>query len=126
MKNISSVHEINFENLPTINRNLVVIEPTAAFLDWARRFPDPDPKLTLDELLEDNTAYLIPEQDGDSATWLKRNFKNIFDMELDSWCTDRALWPKVRSFKVFKEFFSVHFCSIVIDLGKGLIDREYI
>ena len=39
MKNIISVHEINFENLPTINRSLVVIEPAAVFLDWARRYP---------------------------------------------------------------------------------------
>ena len=123
---MSSRHDVTFENLPTINRNLVVVEPTAVFLDWARRFPNVNQKLTLDELLEDNTAYLIPEQDGDSDTWLKRNFRIIFDMELDSWCTDRTLWPKVRSFKAFKEFFSVHFCSIVIDLGKGSIDREYL
>jgi hypothetical protein len=48
---MSSREDLTHEMLPTINRNLVVIEPTAAFLDWARRFPDPDPKLTLDELL---------------------------------------------------------------------------
>jgi len=112
--------------LPTINRNLVLIEPTAAYLEWAQRFPDVDHQLTLDELLEDNTAYLIPEQDGNPDLWLKRNFRIIFEIELDGWCTDRTLWPKVRSFKVFKEFFSVHFCSIVIDLGKGSIDREYL
>jgi len=110
--------------MKSINRNLIVIEPTAVFLDWARRFPDSDPKLILDELLEDNTAYLIPEQDGNPDTWLKRNFRIIFEIELDGWCTDRALWPKVRSFKVFNEFFSVHFCSLVIDLGKGSIDKE--
>jgi len=123
---MSSRHDITFENLPTINRNLVLIEPTAVFLDWARRFPNVDQKLTPDELVEDNTAYLIPEQDGDPDTWLKRNFRIIFDIELDGWCTERALWPKVKSFKVFKKFFSVRFCSLLIDLGKGSIDSEYL
>lgn len=123
---MSSREGLTYEMLPTINRNLVLIEPTAAYLEWAQRFPDVDHQLTLDELLEDNTAYLIPEQDGNPDLWLKRNFRIIFEIELDGWCTDRTLWPKVRSFKVFKEFFSVHFCSIVIDLGKGSIDREYL
>ena len=123
---MSSRQEVTFEMLPTINRHLVLIEPTTVFLDWARKFPSVDQALTLEELLEDNTTYLIPENEENPDAWLKRNYKIIFDVELDGWCTDPALWPKVRSFKAFKTFFTVRFSSLIIDLGTGSIDREYL
>ena len=119
-------HEIYYENLPTINRNIIVVEPTEVFLEWARKNPDEDAGLTMKELTADLTAYLIPEQDADAKAWLRRNFKIIFEIELDGWCTDSSLWPTDRSFKAFKKYFRVYFCSNVIDLAKGAILREYI
>jgi len=83
-------HDIHYENLPTINRNVLVVVPTEDFLEWARKNP------------------------------------TIFEIELDGWCTDPSLWPKDRSMKAFKKFFRVYYCSSVIDLGDGSIDREYI
>ncbi len=50
----------------------------------------------------------------------------IFEIELDGWCTDPAVWPKDRSLKTFRKFFHVYYCSSVVDLGDGPIDREYI
>ena len=123
---MSSPHEMSFNSLPTINRYVLVIEPTKVFLEWARKFPDEDPTLTLEELLEDTSAYLMPQIDLDPDSWLAQNFRTIFEIELSDWCVDPTLWPKDRSFKSFKEFFSVRFCSIVIDMGEGPIKREYI
>jgi len=31
---------MDYENLPIINRNAIFIEPTTAFLEWAREFKD--------------------------------------------------------------------------------------
>lgn len=119
-------NDIYYENLPTINRNVLVAEPTEVFLEWARKYPDEDAGLTLKELVADTTAYLIPEQEADAEAWLRRNFRTIFDIELDGWCTDPARWPADRSYKAFKKYFRVHFCSSAIDLAKGAIEREYI
>jgi len=119
-------NDIYYETLPTINRNILVVEPTEVFLEWAKKNPDTDLKLTMDELLADSTAYLIPEQEGNAQSWLRRNFKTIFEIELDGWCTAPSLWPADRSYKAFKKYFRVHFCSSVIDLAKGAIEREYI
>jgi len=119
-------HDMHYENLPTINRNVLVVVLTEGFLEWARKNPDDDVTLNLEELVADSTAYLIPEQDADAESWLKRNFKAIFEIELDGWCTDPSLWPKDRSMKTFRKFFRVYYCSSVIDLGDGPIDREYI
>jgi hypothetical protein len=123
---MNSRHEISHENLPTINRNAIRIQPTPEFLEWAQRFPDDDLELALDELLKDCTAYLIPEQEDEPDPWLKRNFKSIFEAELYGWCTDTSLWPKDRSFKTFKKFFTVHFSSVVVDLSKGSLNKEYL
>ena len=119
-------NDIYYENLPTINRNVLVAEPTEVFLEWARKYPDEDAGLTLKELVADTTAYLIPEQEADAEAWLRRNFRTIFDIELDGWCTDPARWPADRSYKAFKKYFRVRFCSSVIDLAKGAIEKEYI
>lgn len=121
---MSSQHEMPVINLPTINRFVLVVEPTNVFLEWARKFPDEDPKLTLDELLEDTSAYLMPHGDPDS--WLPQNYTKIFEIELNDWSVDPSCWPKDRSFKAFKEFFNVRFCSIVIDMGDGPIKRIFI
>ena len=95
-------------------------------MKWAKKTPYDDPALTLEKLIEDSAAYLIPEQDMDAEAWLKHNFKTIFEIELDGWCGDPSLWPKDRSMKTFKKFFRVLYSSTVIDLGDGPIDREYI
>lgn len=114
------------ENPPTINRNALVVVPTEHFLEWAKKIPYEDDALTLEELVADSTAYLTPEQDANADRWLKRNFKTIFEIELDGWCTDQSLWLEDRSYKIFKEFFHIHYCSSVLDMGDGPIDREYI
>jgi len=123
---VSSQQEIQLDNLPTINRFVLVVEPTNVFLEWARKFPDECPTLTLDELLRDTSAYLIPEIDSNPDPWLAQNFGKIFEIELNDWSLDHSCWPKDRSFKAFKEFFNVRFCSIVIDMAEGPITRIFI
>jgi len=117
-------HEMFFENPLAINRSAICIEPTAIFLAWVKNFPVDELELTLDDLRRDEMTYLIPEQEDEPDAWLRRNFKTIFEIELGEWCTDESLWPKDRSFKAFKKYFIVHFCSSVVDLDKGAIERE--
>jgi len=125
-KSTETVKELFFDEVATINRHVLVVEPTEAFLEWAKKYPDEDPSLTLDELIEDSAAYLIPEQKADAGVWLRRNFRKIFEMELEGWCTDRSVWPSDRSYKAFKKYFRVLFCSAVIDLSKEALERVYI
>ena len=110
-------------NLPLVNRAAVVLEPAQAYLEWAKDCPEAIPDITLRELGEEGTVYLIPESNDDPDRWLRRNFVAMFEYELEAWYTDRAVWPKDRSFKAFKKFFNVRFCSIVMDLGKGSIEK---
>jgi hypothetical protein len=109
--------------LPMVNRSAVVLEPSQAYLEWARDCPEAIPDLTLKELGEDGTVYLIPETNDEPDRWLRRNFAAMFEHELDARYTDRAFWPKDRSFKAFKKYFNVRFCSMVLDLGKGPVEK---
>ncbi len=111
-------------DLPTVNRAAVVLEPAAGYLEWAKECPDGLPDLTLSDLSEEGTVYLIPETDAEPEAWLRRNCTTLFVHELFAWCTDEAFWPRDRSFKAFKKFFQVRFCSIVLDLGRGPIERD--
>jgi len=109
---------------PTINRSALVLEPVEGFLEWARSGPEGDSGLAVDELRDDSTAYLIPELDTEPEKWLKRHYAAMFEHELWSWCTDETLWPEDRSYRAFKRFFRVRFCSVVVDMGRGRIARD--
>ena len=119
------IENANFlRNLPTVNRCAVTLEPTELYLEWAKRTPEEDDDLTLDELTQDSTCYLIPDMDREPDRWLRRQYAEMFTYELNSWCTDETLWPTDRSFENFQRFFRVHFHSIVIDMGSGTVDRD--
>ncbi len=44
-----------------INRSLILLKPKQPFLNWLRALDDDDNDLTLKELSDDSTAYLVPE-----------------------------------------------------------------
>jgi hypothetical protein len=111
-------------DLPTVNRFAVVLEPAAGYLEWARGCPDTPPELMLQEAVSEGTVYLIPETDAEPEAWLRRHYAPLFAHELFAWCTDEACWPRDRSFKTFNKFFRVRFCSLVLDLGRGPIERD--
>ena len=111
--------------MKTINRTMLIVVPKQPFLDWVnsieRNIPDFIPAT------EHHSAYLIPEKYDESnyKTFLKKNFRTIFEEELYSEFHDSDLWPKRRDLKTFNQWFEVHACDIVYDLGqKAIISEE--
>src|SRR3546814_16183673 len=96
----------------TINRNLILIVPKQAALDWIRSVDSqPIEGLTLDELRQEQEVYLIspdiintPEQ---AEQWALKRFSVLFASFLDSWFTNQALWPKRPNSKMFLDWLSV-------------------
>lgn len=107
----------------TINRNVVLVEPTAAFVKWFRGLPSHEPELGLKEFREDAMNYLIPEVGPGPDEGLKSNYLKIFEHEVDGWCMDPSFWPDM-SFRTFKKFFKIHYSSMIIDLEKGKVNKE--
>ncbi len=109
--------------LPAINRYAIVLLPSEEYLKWTQTCVDPDPNLTLADLWEDPSVYLIPEVE-DLGNWLEQNYLVMFEEELGSWDIKEENWPEDRSFDAFLRFFHVVFASSVMDLGKGRIVKE--
>ena len=113
--------------MKTINRTAIYVGPKQPYVDWANSFDDGGPTLSLDEA--HGVTFLIPDtyDETNFEKWLKRNFKEIFYQELDSWMRDPDFWPSKLTYKMFNEWFDVRVSGLTIDAGKGMIvaDDEY-
>jgi len=109
-----------------INRAVAIVKPRQPFLEWLSRMPDPPQGLTLDELREDCTAFLIPEPtyQDEAEGFVEEIYDEIFEIELNAWYTHEALWPPHRDYKMFLEWFDVEIHSMVIDSQEDEIEAE--
>jgi len=108
-----------------LNRSAVVVKPKQPFLDWLRTADPTSGGITLGELEQDPTIYLIPECDteGDVRKALRKLCGEIFVEELAAWWTDEKSWPQDRGFTVFCRWFEWQHHSMLIDLyDRPLID----
>lgn len=102
----------------TLNRSAIVVTPKQPFLDWLRAIDPTNADIVLLELTEDPTIYLIPECDTDEdvAEALRDLYEEIFEEELAGWYTDESVWPRDRSFDVFRRWFDYRHHSMLMDL----------
>jgi len=101
-----------------INRGALIVKPRQPMVDWINAQSDPeDCCVSLEDARQDCTVILIPEFDHEdqAKTNIKELYRWIFESELHAWFTDRSVWPKSRSFKVFQEWFEVEIHSLVVD-----------
>jgi hypothetical protein len=111
--------------MKTINRTVITIKGKKPYVDWANSFDDGGPKISKNDL--HTTAYLIPDtyDEFNYENFLKKNFKTIFDSELESWMTDPRVWPRNRTYKDFKRWFYIQISDLAFDLAKDdLITEE--
>ena len=110
--------------MKVVNRGVVIVKPKQPFLDWLGTLPDPN-VLTLDQLQEDCTAFLISDADAENLDrWLRRNYPILFEEQLGGWWTDPTRWPAKRDLRTFRAWFAVEVHSVVVDLIPGDIIRE--
>lgn len=71
-----------------VNRGLVIALAKEPFREWLRSLPDPE-DLTLEEINEDPSVYLIPEWEDDKQRdrIFKKAYPAIFEHQLASWWT---------------------------------------
>ena len=114
----------DFLKVSTVNRTVLLVTPKQPYIDWANSFEDGGPTIEPDKLR--HTAYLIPDNydEYNYENWLKKNCKEIFIMELESWMMVPESYPKKMTYKVFKEWFEVRVADSVIDFGKGQVETE--
>ncbi len=69
------------------------------------------------EGFDSKNVYLIPafEDNEKYEKYLRKHCGEIFEQIVSSWYTDPEMWPKDRSWKVFKEWFDYEIHSMVFD-----------
>lgn len=112
-----------------INRAAIILRYKEPAIRWIND-ADPvneNPGITEKELNQECTIYLISDEDADSdqtvEAWIKRNYIELFEAELDGWYTDSDLWPNPITLKLFNEWFTVECHSVLIDtVGDKIFD----
>jgi hypothetical protein len=110
-----------------LNRSAIVVKPRQSFLDWLHTADPTSRNLSLRELVQEPTIYLIPECDTeeDIRGALQELCEEIFVEQLAGWFTDESTWPVDRSFDVFCRWFDFQHHSVLVDLcDEPLIDES--
>ena len=110
-----------------INRAAVILrykDPTVAWINAADPC-DRDRAITLEAANEERTVYLISDEDADTVStldrWIRRNYRQLFESELEGWYTNPTLWPEDRSLYRFREWFDVQCHTVLVDTVGGVI-----
>jgi len=106
-----------------LNRSAVVVRRKQPFFDWLKALDVPDHELPS---REEKNLYLVPDyEDPDHAEKiLKKVYDEIFCCELEAWFRFEEDWPRDRSFKVFKQWFTFEHFEIVEDVGRVPIEND--
>ena len=96
-----------------INRVALLLrykEPAVRWIAEADPYPS-ESQPSLGDVNQERTVYLIEEGAADDLEtverWLKRHYKDFFEMELDGWYTDPTLWPQDRTYMIERSRFVV-------------------
>jgi len=105
----------------TVNRSMVMLLPQQPFLNWIQAVdPDPVPTLTLEDVRDDASVFLLPAEVADTPEnalrWVEKRWRSFFEFMLGEWFDDSS-WPENMSLAMFREWFTVRFHSMVWDMA---------
>ncbi len=102
------------------HRLALVIKPKGPFLTWANALDDDGPHLSLADVQQDGTTYLLEKDWADDVDhFLEHYHPLLFAHELASWHTDERAWPEARDLATFGAWFDVEVHSMVFDVVRG-------
>lgn len=111
-----------------VNRAVLILKAKKPFVQWIYGLDPEDnrPGISLEEINEDRTAYLIDDLEAENLDqWIARNGENLFASELEDWSMDESYWPQNRDLKMFHKWFAVECHTVLIDIGTGpIVDDE--
>jgi len=109
-----------------LNRSVAIIKPKQPFVDWANSVVDEDEQYSISDFSTDCSVILLPvvDSDEDAEALIKDMFQDLFELELSSWIVIDEMWPENINYKMFMEWFSVEFHSMVFDSLKDDIEKD--
>ena len=108
-----------------LNRSVAILRPKQPYLDWASQLDDGG---VLPDVGGEQSVYLLPsnEADHDGSLTVEQCYEGLFESELANWHQIEADWPQQRTYTMFKQWFSVEWHSVIIDMcADPLVDDGY-
>ena len=107
-----------------VNRAIAVVSIKKPCQDWINSIDRPS-KFTLEAVNRESHTYLLPEHDTPDELELiiQDLYKEIFELELAGFCTDKSRWPEL-SYKNFLDWFEVKVHSMLFDPYDDKIEKE--
>jgi len=106
-----------------INRSAFTVLPQQPFYDWLEKT---EGNSLFPREISDPGIYLLAERNTNEEIelWLQDNYDRIFQIELGNWFEDKKLWPKNRTYQMFKDWFTISYQSMIYDLEDFPVDKE--
>ncbi len=102
----------------TLNRSAVIVRPKRRFLEWTKQDDTTGvAEAVFESLRRQPHVYLLPTYDDPTSQneVLEDFWPAVFEAMLDRWVTDETLWPKDRTFQMFRTWFEIQIGSAVED-----------
>ncbi len=101
-----------------LNRSAITVKLTQDFVDWINGLEDDSEQLTLQDVNEEATVYMIPEIEDEAQLneMVQEHYLNILENELKSWEEDESQWPEKLSVALFERFLQIDPSVMVFDL----------
>ena len=110
-----------------INRDLLVITPKQACVDWANALGE-EFELQMEDMSGHDAAssFLIPEfeDETEALEWMEEGAEGWFSLLLIEWTDDKTKWPGDLSWENLNNFFFVNYQSMVMDLVNEPIEKD--
>ncbi len=105
-----------------VKRSAMLLKPKKVFIEWLKSIDSIDEN---DQMLKEGDIYLLPdfEEIKQMEKWLKEYYDDIFTDQLNNWLTDEELWPQMRSFKMFQDWFEYSLHTMVWDTEEDDIEK---
>ena len=109
-----------------VYRAMIILRYKQPYVDWVKSAGEFPMEMTLEEANEDSEAFLVPSYDcqmdpidgyESAIKWVEKRWRMFFEHTLMSWIAEESEWPKKRTLKMFREWFSVEYKSMVWDMG---------
>lgn len=109
-----------------LNRGLLIVRPRDPFVEWVLETDPGDGEIDEDVVRHSRTAYLVPEfgSEREGLDWLQSHYDLIFEIELDGWYANPELWPRKRSWAMFRDWFDLETIEMAWDLVDAPLTSE--
>ena len=117
----SSDNDNPYNELGYIDRRAVIMMPKKPFYKWMDKVHPLDAPM---RKVKESRVFLVKNESPDFEAYIKLNYTLFFDMFLEEWHADKKDWPQKRTYKMFQNWVTINYSTLIFDLEKTPITKK--